>query len=153
MEAKIKDFNEKLRVVQEFLDNHQQKYMLVGSGALLSCGVPLPRCYNDVDLEVIETEENAKLFQTLQDATTTLNNEYSGKKMNGKELPFTFTYKNVKVNIWLVEAFSHEQWVWKNNVKIATVYSVLKKKMSYKRDKDKEDLLSIIKTLSSIHEK
>ena len=153
MEAKIKDFNEKLRVVQDFLDNHQQHYMLVGSGALLSCGVPLPRCCNDVDLEVIETEGNAKLFQTLQDATTTLNNEYKGKKMNGKELPFIFTYKNVKVNVWLVEAFSHEEWVWKNNVKIATVYSVLKKKMSYKRDKDKEDLLSIIKTLASLHEK
>lgn len=60
MKAKLEDFNKKLKVVQDFLDEHHQQYMLVGSGALLNCGIPLPRFCGDVDLEVIETEENAK---------------------------------------------------------------------------------------------
>ena len=147
MEAKLRDFNEKLGVIQDFLDDHQQKYMLVGSGALLSCGIPLPRFCGDVDLEVIETEENVKMFKMLQDATTPFyNHEYKGKKRNGKELPFMFTYKDIKVNVWLVKAFNHTQWVWKNNMKIATVYSVLKKKMEMKRIKDFQDLQHIVKT-------
>lgn len=147
MEAKLRDFNEKLRVVQDFLDDHHQNYMLVGSGALLSCGIPLPRFCGDVDLEVIETEENVKMFKMLQDATIPFcNHEYKGKKMDGKELPFVFMYKNIKVNVWLVKKFNHTQWVWKNNMKIATVYSVMKKKMSYKRVKDFQDLQYIIKT-------
>jgi hypothetical protein len=147
MEVKLRDFNEKLRVVQDFLDDHHQNYMLVGSGALLSCGIPLPRFCGDVDLEVIETEENVKMFKMLQDATIPFcNHEYKGKKMDGKELPFVFMYKNIKVNVWLVKAFNHTQWVWKNNMKIATVYSVMKKKMSYKRVKDFQDLQYIIKT-------
>ena len=66
MEAKLRDFNEKLEVIQDFLDDHQEQYMLVGSGALLSCGIPLPRFCGDVDLEVIETEENVKMFKMLQ---------------------------------------------------------------------------------------
>lgn len=147
MEAKLRDFNEKLGVIQDFLDDHQQQYMLVGSGALLSCGIPLPRFCGDVDLEVIETEENAKMFKMLQDATTPFyNHEYKGKKRDGKELPFMFTYKDIKVNVWLVKAFNHTQWVWKNNMKIATVYSVLKKKMELKRVKDFQDLQHIVKT-------
>lgn len=151
MEAKLRDFNEKLGVIQDFLDDHQQKYMLVGSGALLSCGIPLPRFCGDVDLEVIETEENVKMFKMLQDATTPLyNHEYKGKKRDGKELPFMFTYKDIKVNVWLVKAFNHTQWVWKNNMKIATVYSVLKKKMSYKRVKDFQDLQHIVKTFMEL---
>lgn len=151
MEAKLRDFNEKLKVIQDFLDDHQQKYMLVGSGALLICGIPLPRFCGDVDLEVIETEENVKMFKMLQDATTPFyNHEYKGKKRDGKELPFMFTYKDIKVNVWLVKAFNHTQWVWKNNMKIATVYSVLKKKMSYKRVKDFQDLQHIVKTFMEL---
>lgn len=151
MEAKLRDFNEKLEVIQDFLDDHQRQYMLVGSGALLSCGIPLPRFCGDVDLEVIETEENAKMFKMLQDATTPFyNHEYKGKKRDGKELPFMFTYKDIKVNVWLVKAFNHTQWVWKNNMKIATVYSVLKKKMELKRVKDFQDLQHIVKTFMEL---
>lgn len=152
MEAKLRDFNEKLEVIQDFLDDHQQKYMLVGSGALLSCGIPLPRFCGDVDLEVIETEENVKMFKMLQDATMPFfyNHEYKGKKMDGKNMPFMFIYKGIKVNIWLVKIFSHTQWVWKDNMRIATVYSVLKKKMSYKRVKDFQDLNEIIKTFAEL---
>lgn len=151
MEAKLRDFNEKLEVIQDFLDDHQQKYMLVGSGALLNCGIPLPRFCGDVDLEVIETEENVKMFKMLQDATTPFyNHEYKGKKRDGKELPFMFTYKDIKVNVWLVKAFNHTQWVWKNNMKIATVYSVLKKKMELKRVKDFQDLQHIVKTFMEL---
>lgn len=151
METKLRDFNEKLRVIQEFLDDHHQLYMLVGSGALLNCGIPLPRFCGDVDLEVIEDEENRKLFKTLQDATTQgENEEYKSLKRDGRGMPFVFTYKGIKVNIWLVKAFNHTQWVWKNNIRIATVYSVLKKKMSYKRVKDFQDLQHIVKTFMEL---
>lgn len=87
----------------------------------------------------------------LQDATTPFyNHEYKGKKRDGKELPFMFTYKDIKVNVWLVKAFNHTQWVWKNNMKIATVYSVLKKKMELKRVKDFQDLQHIVKTFMEL---
>lgn len=150
METKLRDFNEKLRVIQDFLDKHKQQYMLVGSGALLICGIPLPRFCGDVDLEVKETEENFKLFQTLQDATTQVDEEYKSLKRDGKGMPFMFTYKGVKVNIWLVNKFNHEQWVWKNNIKVATVYSVMKKKMELKRIKDFQDLQHIVKTFMEL---
>ena len=150
MKAKLEDFNKKLKVVQDFLDEHHQRYMLVGSGALLNCGIPLQRFCNDVDLEVIEDNDNGKLFKMLQDATTQVDDEYKSLKKDGKGMPFMFTYKGVKVNIWLVKKFNHEHWVWKNNIKVATVYSVLKKKMSYKRVKDFQDLNGIIKTFAEL---
>lgn len=151
MKAKLEDFNKKLKVVQDFLDEHHQRYMLVGSGALLNCGIPLQRFCNDVDLEVIEDNDNGKLFKMLQDATTQSEvEEYKSLKRDGTGMPFMFTYKGVKVNIWLVKKFNHEQWVWKNNIKVATVYSVLKKKMSYKRVKDFQDLNGIIKTFAEL---
>lgn len=150
MKAKLEDFNKKLKVVQDFLNEHHQRYMLIGSGALLNCGIPLQRFCNDVDLEVIEDNDNGKLFKMLQDATTKVDDEYKSLKRDGKGMPFMFTYKGVKVNIWLVKNFNHEQWVWKNNMKVATVYSVLKKKMSYKRVKDFQDLNGIIKTFAEL---
>lgn len=150
MKAKLEDFNKKLKVVQDFLDEHHQRYMLIGSGALLNCGIPLQRFCNDVDLEVIEDNDNGKLFKMLQDATTQVDDEYKSLKRDGKGMPFMFTYKGVKVNIWLVKDFNHEHWVWKNNMKVATVYSVLKKKMSYKRVKDFQDLNGIIKTFAEL---
>ena len=150
MKAKLEDFNKKLKVVQDFLDEHHQRYMLIGSGALLNCGIPLQRFCNDVDLEVIEDNDNGKLFKMLQDATTQVDDEYKSLKRDGKGMPFMFIYKGVKVNIWLVKNFNHEQWVWKNNIKVATVYSVLKKKMSYKRVKDFQDLNGIIKTFAEL---
>lgn len=149
MKAKLEDFNKKLKVVQDFLDEHHQQYMLVGSGALLSCGIPLPRFCGDVDLEVIEDGDNGKLFKMLQDATTQGEDD-DYLKRDGKGMPFMFTYKGVRVNIWLVKTFNHEQYVWKNNIKIATVYSVLKAKMSYKRVKDFQDLNGIIKTFAEL---
>lgn len=150
MEAKLKDFNEKLAVVRNFLDEQRVIYMLVGSGALLTCGIPLERYCGDIDLEVIETDENAKLFKTLQDATTQDDNEYKSLKRDGRGMPFMFTYKGIKVNIWLVKKFNHTQWVWKNNIKVATVYSVLKKKMELKRVKDYKDLNHIVKTFMEL---
>ena len=150
MKAKLEDFNKKLKVVQDFLDEHHQRYMLVGSGALLNCGIPLPRFCGDVDLEVIEDNDNGKLFKMLQDATTQDDNEYKSLKRDGRGMPFIFTYKGVKVNIWLVKKFNHEQWVWKNNIKVATVYSVLKKKMELKRVKDFQDLQHIVKTFMEL---
>lgn len=150
MNTKLEDFNKKLKVVQDFLDEHHQQYMLVGSGALLNCGIPLQRFCNDVDLEVIEDDDNVKLFKMLQDATTQREDEYNSLKRDGKGMPFVFTYKGIKVNIWLVKTFSHEQWVWKNNMKIATVYSVMKKKMSYKRVKDFQDLNEIMRTFMEL---
>ena len=150
MKAKLEYFNKKLKVVQDFLDEHHQRYMLVGSGALLNCGIPLPRFCGDVDLEVIEDNDNGKLFKMLQDATTQDDNEYKSLKRDGRDMPFIFTYKGVKVNIWLVKKFNHEQWVWKNNIKVATVYSVLKKKMELKRVKDFQDLNGIIKTFAEL---
>lgn len=151
MKAKLEDFNKKLKVVKDFLDEHHQQYMLVGSGALLYCGIPLSRFCSDVDLEVIEDNDNGKLFKMLQDATTQgEDDEYKSLKRDGKGMPFMFTYKSVRVNIWLVKTFNHEQWVWKNNIKVATVYSVLKKKMSYKRVKDFQDLNGIMKTFMEL---
>lgn len=153
-EAKIKseleDFNKKLKVVQEFLDQRNQRYMLIGSGALLSCGIPLQRFCHDIDFEVIEDDDNANIYKMLQDATQGENEEYKYLKMDGKRMPFMFTYKGVKVNIWLVKKFNHEQYVWKNNMKVATVYSVLKKKMALRRVKDFQDLQYIVKTFMEL---
>lgn len=151
MEAKLRDFNEKLAVIRNFLDEQRMNYMLVGSGALLTCGIPMERYCGDIDLEVIEADENVKLFKMLQDATTKgEEDEYKSLKKDGRGMPFIFTYKGIKVNIWLVKTFSHKQWVWKNNIKVATVYSVLKKKMELKRVKDFQDLQHIVKTFMEL---
>ena len=52
MEEKLVNFKRKLGAVADFLESRDLKFMVVGSGALLTCGIPIRREVGDIDLEV-----------------------------------------------------------------------------------------------------
>lgn len=147
MEQKLKKFNEDLKKFKKFLDEKKIDFMVVGSGALLSCGIPLNRCCNDIDIEVICNEDDEKFFKLLQASSNIkVENDYTGKTF-----PYIFTYQGIKINVWVVNYFSHNHYLLNDfGVKIASVFSVLKRKMDYRRRKDYEDLNYIIKTFIEI---
>lgn len=147
MEEKLAKFDRQIEKVKKFLDERNLPFMVVGSGALLKCGIPLRREVSDIDLEVCCTEEQEKVFKDLQDATNPYNTDY---RVLDSSKPYIFMYRNIKVNVWVVKEFTHDQWVMNNGIRYATIYSVLKKKMSYRRVKDYEDLNHIVKTLLEI---
>lgn len=147
MEEKLVNFKRKLGAVADFLESRGLKFMVVGSGALLTCGIPIRREVGDIDLEVCCNGKEADVFKVLQDATFPQNSQYQSLK---SDKPYIFTYRGVKVNVWAVEEFSHKQCVEKDGILYATAYSVLKKKMAYRRPKDLEDLTHIVKTLLEI---
>ena len=144
MEEKLRKFNRDLEVISDFLENQHLTFMVVGSGALLTCGIPIKREVGDIDIEVCCDEKEARVFKILQDASFP---QYSQYQILKKDKPYIFTYKGIKVNVWVVEEFTHKQWVEKNHIRFATVYSVLQRKMAYKRVKDFDDLNHIAKAL------
>lgn len=133
-------FEDDMAKVARFFDNQNIPFIVVGSGALLMCGIPLGRNAGDIDVEVLRNEKSGKFFTTLQEVTCDKNPDYVGDNK-----PFTFFYKGIKVNVWLVDNYTHRHIIKRNNIRYATAYSVLKQKMAYKRKKDYEDLNHIIK--------
>lgn len=125
-------------------------FMVVGSTALQICGIPLREEPHDIDIEVatimkFETTEN--LFKDL---------EYLYKCENDittpsyKNKPFVFKIGETIINAWVVNTFSHQEYITWSDIKVATVSSVLLKKCSYQRIKDYKDMNYIIQTFSEM---
>lgn len=133
----IEEFNLKAQIVRKFMESQNMDFLIVGSGALLMCGIPLSREPHDVDIEVICTKEQEQKLKVLHEA----NDSVKGSSPN---CPYIFKIKDIPVNVWVVDEFTHKHTIKCDNIKYATVSSVLQKKMSYKRSKDFQDLLNIV---------
>lgn len=67
MEEREKFFN-KITKVHRFVLDKVEAYMVVGSGALYACGIPLARAPHDIDLEVICSDAQWKVFEALAES-------------------------------------------------------------------------------------
>lgn len=123
-------------------------FIVGGSLALEKLGVPLSREPHDVDLECICTEEQEKLFAMLADSSG--NNFYKSIYPSTEKPPYIFKWMGIVFNVWAYREFTHKTFVWSDYMKFAGMESVLRKKMSYRRAKDYQDLNYIIKTLLSL---
>lgn len=160
MEEREKFFN-KITKVHRFVLDKVEAYMVVGSGALYACGIPLARAPHDIDLEVICSDAQWKVFEALAESE---GNDFHKNKEKDCALKNFFENKpcvfNIKVkgsdekilvNVWRVKKFNHP-YLCNYSIKFATVESTLKIKMLYGRKKDWRDLTYIIKNLTLLAE-
>lgn len=154
------EFYRRLNLVLSYLqeqDVQPQQVMVVGSGALMTCGIPLETAPHDIDLEVKCNEIGEKVFKALADLCG--NTFYRVKENYPKEWkhkPYIFIIPDseegkdvIIVNVWVVDKFSRDEdeIVWSHGVRFATAYGVLYHKAQYKRQKDAKDITSIATTL------
>lgn len=153
------EFYRRLDVVLNYLQQQNiqhQQIMVVGSGALMTCGIPLETAPHDVDLEVCCDRIDEKVFKALADLCG--NTFYQIKEDYPKEWkhkPYIFAIPDpaegkdaIVVNVWVVDKFSRDddEIVWSHDVKFATAYGVLYHKAKYKRLKDVKDITSVATT-------
>lgn len=155
MEANVK---KALQGVSDFITNKcGLKLLVVGSLALEQCGLKIGRLSHDIDLEVICSPQDEKMFEAL--AEQSHNNYYKqpeieeidGQYVNTGHKPYIFKWDGVDVNVWChANCFSHPQIVrGELGLDYATVSSVLDRKLSYNRQKDYKDLMAIISWLTN----
>lgn len=150
------EFYRHLDVVLNYLQQQnvqRQQVMVVGSGALMTCGIPLETAPHDIDLEVCCDRIGEKVFKALADLCG--NTFYQIKENYPKEWkhkPYIFIIPDPKegkdvitVNIWVVDKFSRDddEIVWSHGVRFATAYGILWHKAQYKRLKDVNDITSV----------
>lgn len=150
------EFYRRLDVVLNYLQQQNvqpQQVMVVGSGALMTCGIPLVKAPHDIDLEVCCDRIGEKVFKALADLCG--NTFYQIKENYPKEWkhkPYIFIIPDPKegkdvitVNIWVVDKFSRDddEIVWSHGVRFATAYGILWHKAQYKRLKDVNDITSV----------
>ena len=160
MEEREKFFN-KINKVHKFVLDKVDSYMVVGSGALYACGIPIDRVPHDIDLEVICSDAQWKIFEALAESEGNDFHKNKGKIAHCRTFfenkPCIFNIKvkgsdeKILVNVWRVKKFNHS-YLSNHSVKLATVESVLKIKMLYGRKKDWRYLTYIIKNLTMLVE-
>lgn len=161
MEEREKFFN-KIDKVHKFVLDKVDSYMVVGSGALYACGIPIGRVPHDIDLEVICSDAQWKVFEDLAESEGNDFHKSEEKDCALKNFfenkPCIFSIKvkgsdeKILVNAWRVKKFNHS-YLSNHSIKFATVESVLKIKMLYGRKKDWRDLTYIIRNLIQLVEK
>lgn len=166
MKEREKFFN-KINKVHKFMLDKVDSYMVVGSGALYACGIPIGRVPHDIDLEVMCSNLQWKVFEALAESEG--NDFHKNKEKDcalknfSENKPCIFSIKvkesdeKILVNVWRVKKFNHSylcshSYLYDYSIKIATVESVLKIKMLYGRKKDWRDLTYIIKNLTLLAE-
>lgn len=144
MDNKIKEALDSF--VKTIIVPNDMKCLLVGSLALNMLGMELGEPH-DIDMEVIlKNPEQESILKTLSEAS---GNDFYKKKCESYECaenrmenvtwehkPYIFTWKGVEINVWVVSEFSHNFITLQNEINVATVMSVVRKKVAYNRKKD-----------------
>lgn len=132
--------------VKTVITPNNMECLLVGSFALNMLGMELGEPH-DIDMEVIlKNPEQEHIFQVFSEAC---GNEFYKEKCDNYECaekrmenvtwvhkPYIFNWKGVEVNVWIVSEFSHSFITLKDGINVATVMSVIRKKVAYNRKKD-----------------
>ena len=143
--AILREFN------QEILKPINAKCLIVGSMALHALGVTEAEP-KDIDIEVeIASYNDRNIFKALALAS---GNDFFKKAATDVESymenvtwenkPYIFKWKEVVFNVWVVKEFSHEYIHWERDMYMAKPMSVIKKKMAYKREKDRAFMKDLI---------
>lgn len=118
-----------------------------GSLALYIQDMPV-KGIHDIDIEVTATEKVKSLLIAMAAATASPQDKsyLEGKKQGNMER-FDVIYKGVKINVWLVPNIEVRPYMYKDYFKFASIMSILRYKLSYKRPKDIEYFQVITSTL------
>jgi len=143
-----KDLND----FKSFLDQRNLDFMVVGSLALLICGLEVE--VHDIDMEIVcKNSKDEEVFKILSDSQKNdfykLKNEYDSFDRK----PYIFRFGKSIINVWVYEEFTHKTFVYKDYIKYAGVMDVLRKKISYKRYKDVNFVLNLFKNILNIYDK
>lgn len=148
IEKTLFDFCEKV------LEPNKIDFLIVGSLALKKLGMECDEPH-DIDMEVICTSEQEKIFKLLSDSR---NNDfyetdekigYLSKaerrmdKVTWSKKPYIFEWCGVLINIWVVSEFSHPYITLQNGINYAQIMSVIRKKIAYNRQKDMRFLIRL----------
>lgn len=140
-----------LQKVIRFLENRKMDFKVVGSIALEVCGMPLNREPEDIDLEVVCSNRQEEIFKALAEQYGNDFFTHAEYNITGcSHKPYIFKFGETKINVWCFKEFSTSGYVEKDGVKYGTVMDTLTKKMAYKRAKDYDDLLTIIRTFTCL---
>jgi len=140
-EINIVNMTNDLKSFREYFKSLDFDFMVVGSLALQVQDIPIGRDPHDVDIEMVCNESYKDKFRLLSaSCPKEENDEYKDSLQNY----YKFKWGNTIFNVWLVKELKRS-FVFKDSIKYAGVYSILKEKMKYKRNKDFEDLKFIIK--------
>ena len=134
--------DEKLKKVIETIKKNCNDYLVVGSIALNVCGLQLDREPNDIDILVKCGIGQDSFFRELDNMNREDTTASDAKC-------FKFKVCDVPINVWVVKELPTE-YVMKDDIKYGTVMYILKEKLSYKREKDYKDLITILSKMASL---
>ncbi len=142
------------RFVGEILNPIEADFMIVGSTALYILGIT-ENTPKDIDLEVkLKSNDDRNIFKALalqsgneffKKAATDV--EYGMDNVTWVNKPYIFNWGGEVFNIWIVEDFSHKSIQLNTGYLVAEAMSVIKKKMAYKREKDRVFMKDLIAKL------
>lgn len=132
-----------------YLREKRIPYIVVGSIALRALGIPLNREVHDIDIEVIASERQERIFKEFADASGNHLHEQKETALRGFEhKPYMFLCNGTQVNVWVSrERFSHPRTVQICDIGFPTVDTLLQAKATYHRPKDLDDFLFITQEL------
>lgn len=151
-------FYSKLNYVLAYLEKQnisKSNIMVLGSGALMTCGLPMDNAPHDIDLDIICSEEDERILKAITDIGG--NSLYNNKEtyVNSVHKPYIFKipfqgFNDIIVNVWAVKEFSHAEFICREGIKYATAWDVLKVKASYARKKDTGDIVKLANKILSL---
>lgn len=147
----LKDFQEKFLLSRGI---EKKNILICGSLALALQDIPIEDVH-DIDLEIKCSKEQEEIFKLLSDLNQ--NKFYEEKEINNydnitwEHKPYIFKVDQIFFNVWVVKEFSHKKGlILGNGFNIAGVSSVLKRKLSYKRNKDYKYMNYLINQLTEL---
>lgn len=153
METRIKTALDGFR--KSVLDAHGMDFLIVGSLALHELGMETGEPH-DIDMEVKCTpEQEQSIFKLLSDSQKQSmylmkehedyhsNAERLMDKVTWKHKPYIFRWGDRLINVWVVTEFSHTYIQLQNGICYAQVMSVIRKKIAYRRNKDRAFLVNL----------
>ena len=149
--------NTDIKILDEFLENRDVKYVLTGSAALFYHGVRMKgnMNVNDIDIIVLTTSEDRRSLQTMFKELERL----SGcEKINNYPTKNCYTFKvgpnNVLVNVFEgpLGDVPYCQMIIDNSTEICVhpVMNILERKFALRRQKDYDYYLALVEHMSSL---
>lgn len=144
MDIKLIKFEQVIASLFEIIPN--MEIMIVGSYALYLHGLEVEP--HDLDLEIrLDNKEDIKYFKLLIEA---YGNSYYKFNNYGKFKPYIFKFKDVLINVWIVDEFNHDSIKLGDKIHLSGLMSTLKVKASYKRPKDYEFLSKLASSILNL---
>lgn len=135
-----KKVEERVKVMHATLDHFldtlglgRGDVIIGGSLALFIQDMPVEAEIHDLDIELKDDPRVRELLSAMAVATTP---SQDPSYRNSKLPRYDINYRGVKFNVWLVPNLEVRSYMYMNYFKYASIMSILKHKLSYRRPKD-----------------